>query len=77
MINYYYKPTTWIGGKTVATADVLNNIEEGITIAHENLKEVIAKFNKVKQLVDENVAVDDINYILNKLQEVEVLTTNE
>lgn len=37
MSEYKYKPTTWIGGKTIGTADVMNNIEDGIAKAHERL----------------------------------------
>ena len=37
MSEYKYKPTTWIGGKTIGTADVMNNIEDGIVKAHERL----------------------------------------
>ena len=37
MSKYEYKPTTWIGGKTIGTADVMNNIEDGIAKAHERL----------------------------------------
>ena len=37
MSKYKYKPTTWIGGKTIGTADVMNNIEDGIVKAHERL----------------------------------------
>ena len=40
MNEYKYKPTTWIGGKTIGTADVMNNIEEGIEKAHERLDSV-------------------------------------
>lgn len=40
MNKYEYTPTTWIGGKTIGTADVMNNIEEGIMKAHEELEEV-------------------------------------
>lgn len=37
MNEYKYTPTTWIGGKTIGTADVMNNIEDGIAKAHERL----------------------------------------
>ena len=32
-----YNPTKWIGGKTIGTADVMNNIEEGILNAHQRV----------------------------------------
>lgn len=40
MSKYEYKPTTWIGGKTIGTADVMNNIEDGIIKAHERLDNI-------------------------------------
>lgn len=35
-----YTPTTWVGSKTVATADVMNNIEKGVKDAHNRLDDV-------------------------------------
>lgn len=35
-----YTPTTWIGGKTIGTADVMNNIEQGIVGAYDELKQI-------------------------------------
>ena len=40
MSEYKYTPTTWIGGKTIGTADVMNNIEDGIVKAHERLDNI-------------------------------------
>ena len=40
MSEYKYTPTTWIGGKTIGTADVMNNIEDGIVKAHERLNNI-------------------------------------
>ena len=40
MGKYNYNKTNWIGGKTVGTADVMNNLEEGVYQAHEKLGEV-------------------------------------
>ena len=45
MSEYKYKQTTWIGGKTIGTADVMNNIEDGIAKAHEGLEGVNAQLN--------------------------------
>lgn len=39
MANYNYNPTLWEGGKTVGTADVMNNIENGIVNSHNVLNE--------------------------------------
>lgn len=36
-MNNKYTPTTWVGSKTVATADVMNNIEKGVKDAHDRL----------------------------------------
>lgn len=37
MSKHKYTPTTWIGGKTIGTADVMNNIEDGIANAYDML----------------------------------------
>lgn len=42
-----YTPTTWVGGKTVGTADVMNNIEKGIGDAHDRLDSVDEQFNTI------------------------------
>lgn len=39
MANYNYNPTLWEGGKTVGTADIMNNIENGIVNSHNVLNE--------------------------------------
>ena len=33
-----YTPTNWVANKTVATADVMNNIEQGIEDAHQDIE---------------------------------------
>lgn len=35
-----YTPTMWIGGKTIGTADVMNNMEQGIVGAYDELKQI-------------------------------------
>lgn len=40
-----YTPTAWIGGKTVGTADVMNNIEQGIGLAHDKLDNIGEQFS--------------------------------
>ncbi len=35
-----YIPTEWVGGKTIGTADVMNNIEDGILNAHQKADEL-------------------------------------
>ena len=37
-----YTPTTWIGGKTIGTADVMNNIEDGIVALYEHIDSSIS-----------------------------------
>lgn len=46
-----YTPTTWIGGKTIGTADVMNNIEKGVKDAHDRLDGV----DEYKTSNDKNV----------------------
>lgn len=53
-----YKPTKWLGGKTIGTAQVMNNIEQGISNAHDRLDSV-----------DSDII--DINDILNVIQQPE------
>lgn len=40
-----YTPTIWIGGQTIATADKMNNMENGITESHNRLDAVDEQFN--------------------------------
>ena len=51
MGKYNYNKTNWIGGKTVGTADIMNNLEEGVYQAHEQLKNVNSQ---LEQIVYEN-----------------------
>ena len=44
-----YTPTTWVGGKTIATADVMNNIENGIVDAHNAIGELNEQFNTIER----------------------------
>lgn len=41
-----YKPTKWLGGKTIGTAQVMNNIEQGISNAHDRLDSVESELTK-------------------------------
>ena len=54
MVKYNYNKTNWIGGKTVGTADVMNNLEEGVYQAHEQLENVNSQLeyneNKINEL---------------------------
>lgn len=42
-----YTPTEWIPNRTIATANVMNNIEEGIVDAHEKLCEVDSQIKDI------------------------------
>ena len=57
MSEYKYKQTTWIGGKTIGTADVMNNIEDGIAKAHERLEDVNSQ---LEQKAIELATVEDL-----------------
>lgn len=52
MSEYKYKPTTWIGGKTIGTADVMNNIEDGIVKAHELIVDLQNQIEELRGLID-------------------------
>lgn len=45
MANYSYEPTLWIGGKTIGTADVMNNIENGIVNSYSFTNSVLGVIN--------------------------------
>ena len=49
-----YTPTNWVANKTVATADVMNNIEQGVVDAHQDI-EILD--SQVKDKANE----DDVN----------------
>lgn len=40
MANFKYVPTLWAGGKTIATADIMNNMENGIVMAHQKIDDI-------------------------------------
>ena len=70
-----YTPTNWVANKTVATADVMNNMEEGILNAHQKLSELDLQIEEIytfknesyiniknyKHLVTDNDWTDAIN----------------
>ena len=47
-----YNPTKWIGGKTIGTADVMNNMEEGILNAHQKLDELDSQIIEIETRID-------------------------
>lgn len=61
MSNFNYFPTTWVDDETVGTAEILNNIEDGVLNAHEGLNEL--EYNKVtKNTKSMNfIAISDIH----------------
>ena len=50
-INYI--PTKWVAMETVGTADVMNNIEQGIVCAYDGINNVKAQVIKNKAYIDE------------------------
>ena len=40
-----YTPTKWVANKTVATADAMNNIEQGIADAHDIIDDIVGDFS--------------------------------
>lgn len=42
-----YKPTKWLGGKTIGTAQVMNNIEQGISNAHDRLDDIDSQIKEI------------------------------
>lgn len=57
-----YTPTTWIGGKTIGTADVMNNMEQGIVGAYDELKQINSQLeHKANKVLDiENLKMLDL-----------------
>lgn len=53
MGKYNYNKTNWIGGKTIGTADVMNNLEEGVYQAHEKLSEVNSQLEQNMSEINE------------------------
>ena len=49
-----YNPTKWLGGKTIGTADIMNNIEKGISLSHDRLDE------KDTEITEINASIEDI-----------------
>lgn len=47
MDKYNYNKTNWVGGKTVGTADIMNNLEEGVYQAHEQLENVNLQLEQI------------------------------
>lgn len=65
-----YIPTTWVGGKTVGTANVMNNLEQGIGSAHDRLDSVSEQFNTKANMLNSldwvnvvSLGVDNTNVI--------------
>ena len=52
MGKYNYNKTNWIGGKTIGTADVMNNLEEGVYQAHEQLEQNMKSINTYNLILE-------------------------
>ena len=48
-----YNPTKWLGGKTIGTADIMNNIEKGISSAHDRLDEKDTEIAEIKASIED------------------------
>ena len=51
-----YTPTEWVANKTVATADVMNNIEKGISSSHDRLDEKDIEIAEIKASIEDILA---------------------
>lgn len=60
-----YTPTKWLGGKTIGTAQVMNNIENGILSAHNRLDTIDSQVSGAKS------DINDINESLNIIKQPE------
>ena len=65
MANYNYKPTLWEGGKTVGTADVMNNIENGIVNSYKKTDEVMNELNL--RINETNLNVGNLSNSVNEI----------
>ena len=72
-----YTPTKWVANKTVATADVMNNIEKGIEDAHQDIKILDSQVKDIENQMgcvdtsglsvfsNKNINFDDLNKTFN------------
>ena len=51
-----YNPTKWLGGKTIGTADIMNNIEKGISSSHDRLDEKDTEIAEIKASIEDILA---------------------
>ena len=51
-----YNPTKWLGGKTIGTADIMNNIEKGISSSHDRLDEKDIEIAEIKASIEDILA---------------------
>ena len=51
-----YNPTKWLGGKTIGTADIMNNIEKGISSSHDRLDEKDNEIAEIKASIEDILA---------------------
>ena len=48
-----YMPTEWIPNRTIGTADVMNNMEEGISSSHDRLDEKDTEIAEIKASIED------------------------
>ena len=51
-----YNPTKWLGGKTIGTADIMNNIEKGISSAHDRIDVLETNLNEINARLENILA---------------------
>ena len=67
-----YTPTNWVANKTVATADVMNNMEEGILNAHQKVDVLDSQIKDIAFSLDEklNSEIDDTQRFKRLLEKI-------
>ena len=56
-----YIPTKWVANETIGTANVMNNIEQGIVNAHNKVDENSTEINNVKdQITEHNTYINNL-----------------
>ena len=46
-----YTPTKWVANETIGTANVMNNIEQGIVGAYDKIDEISSKLEELALLL--------------------------
>lgn len=70
MGKYNYNKTNWIGGKTVGTANVMNNLEEGVYQSHERLNNFDSKLGYIAKIA---TTEEELNTIIENSNDGDVV----